>query len=379
MSEINNDTKAVAEKTVEDNQELLNILLVDDRPENLISLESILTREGRKILKAESGEEALRIALDVDLAMILLDVQMPGMDGFEVARLLKANSRTRDIAIIFVTAISKEEKYTIQGYEEGAVDYLLKPLDVHVVRAKVDVFSRLYTQRKQLVEKNKSLEALNKQLDEFVYIVSHDLKAPLRGLSSLATFMEDAIGENPNDEVIELLDMMKSRTGRMQQLIDGILHYTKLTGNRIETEVVDVKGLIINVLDLIGVPDNIRVEIPDRMPTLECPKIKLHEVFQNLLFNAIKYNDKEQGNIKVACEEYENEYLFSVADNGVGIKPEHHEKIFGMFQTLQSKDKCESTGIGLTIVKKIVENQGGKVSLRSVPGQGSTFSFTWNK
>ncbi len=364
-----------AEKTVKP----INILLVDDRPENLISLESILEQDGRNILKASSGEEALVIALEKDIAMILLDVQMPGMDGFEVARLLKENSHTKDIAIIFVTALSKDEKYSIQGYEEGAVDYLLKPLDTFVVRAKVNVFSKLYLQQRELKENNELLHRTNKQLDEFVYIVSHDLKAPLRGLSSLATFLEDELGESPKPEILDLLTMMKSRTSRMQQLIDGILHYSRLANTKGQTELVDVKELINNIIDLVSPPETISFTIPDNLPKINCEKIKLHEVFQNLISNAIKYMDKAEGKIVIGFQDREDEYEFWVKDNGMGIKPEHLEKIFGLFQTLLPKDQCESTGIGLTIVKKIIESERGRITVTSAFGEGSTFGFTWNK
>ena len=357
----------------------VNILLVDDREENLISLESILEQEGRVILKANGGNEALRIALEKEIGLILLDVQMPDIDGFEVARLLKENSKTKDIAIIFVTAISKDEKYALLGFEGGAVEYLHKPLDVNVVKAKVNVFEKLYRQRVVLNSTNEKLASINKQLDEFVYIVSHDLKAPLRGLMSLASFLEEEIGANPKQEVADLLKMMKSRTERMQGLIDGILHYSRMANNKGETEDVNVKSLINNIVDLISPPDNVTFEIADNLPTLKAETIKLHEVFQNLILNAIKYNSKEKIFVKISCVETTESYEFSVSDNGNGIKPEHFEKIFGIFQTLQPKDQCESTGIGLTIVKKIVEQNGGKIIVESVLGEGSTFKIIWKK
>ncbi|MBL0103304.1 MAG: response regulator [Bacteroidetes bacterium] len=360
-------------------KEVVNILLVDDRPENLISLESMLESEGRNIIKANSGNEALKIALENEIALILLDVQMPDMDGFEVARLLKENSRTRDTAIIFVTALSKDEKYTMQGYEEGAVDYIHKPLDVNIVKAKVNVFEKLFHQQKELKASNDKLRSTNKQLDEFVYIVSHDLKAPLRGLASLAAFLEEEIGENPKQEVIDLITMMKSRTARMQGLIDGILHYSRM-GNVTESkEEVDTKELINNIIDLLGHQDNVTFNVSDSLPVVSAERIKLHEVFQNLICNGIKYNNKEKVVIKIWHEEYPDRYEFCVQDNGIGIKPEHQEKIFGIFQTLVPKDKSESTGIGLTIVKKIVEQQGGNIMIASTFGEGSTFRFVWSK
>ncbi len=356
----------------------VNILLVDDKEENLLTLECILKQEGRSIFKAASGNEALEIALTEEVGLILLDVQMPEMDGFEVARLLKENPKTKDIAIIFVTAIN-EEKFTMQGYEEGAVDYLYKPLEINIVKAKVAVFEKLYLQRKELKHYTETVMRINKQLDEFVYIVSHDLKAPLRGLASLATFMEDELGADPKPEVIDILKMIKSRTARMQNLIDGILHYSRLGNTKTETEDVNTKELLINIIDLICPPENIRIEFPDNMPTIKAEKIKLHEVFQNLISNGIKYNDKEAGVVKITFFEDGNHYEFSVTDNGMGIKLEHQEKIFGIFQTLQPKDNVESTGIGLTIVKKIVEEQGGAITVQSEYGAGTTFKFNWNK
>lgn len=357
----------------------VNILLVDDRPENLISLESILESPERNIYKACSGQEALKMALEIEFALVLLDVQMPDMDGFEVARLLKENVRTRDIAILFVTAISKEEKFTMQGYQEGAVDYLHKPLDMHIMRAKVAVYEKLYRQRKDLEQMNDRLVKTNKQLDEFVYIVSHDLKAPLRGIASLASFLEDELGPQSSREALEMINMMKSRTGRMQQMIDGILHYSKLSNSCGEKEDVDCKELIMSIIDLVAPPDHIRFDIQDNLPVVRAERIKLHEVLQNLIINAIKYNNPEDGLVRISCVDKQSHWEFCVEDKGVGIKPEHQEKIFGLFQTLQPKDKCDSSGLGLTIVKKIVEQQEGKISISSEFGKGSAFSFTWAK
>jgi len=358
---------------------ILNILLVDDKDENLISLESILENPKRRLLKAHSGNEALKIAFEEEISVILLDVQMPEMDGFEVARILNENPKTRDIAIIFVTAISKEEKYALQGYEEGAVDYLHKPLDINIVKAKVAVFEKLYRSKQELKVYAEKTQQINKQLDEFVYIVSHDLKAPLRGLSSVTSFLEDELGKDIKPEVKDLLEMVKSRTVRMQNLIDGILHYSRMANNKTEKEIIKLSELIASIIDLLSIPNHVRIEYPDQLPTMFDEKIKLHEVFQNLISNAIVHNDKEKAEVKISCVDKGAHYEFAVADNGVGIKKEHFEKIFGVFQTLQSKDRHESTGIGLTIVKKIIEQQGGKIWIESEHGKGATFKFTWNK
>jgi light-regulated signal transduction histidine kinase (bacteriophytochrome) len=301
---------------------------------------------------------------------------MPNINGFEIAKRLKENEHTRDIAIIFVTSLNSE---TLYGYEQGAVDYLLKPLDENVTRAKVQVFEKLYRQRIEVQEYVAKIEQINKQLDEFVYIVSHDLKAPLRGLASLTTFLEDELGKEINPGAKEMLELMKSRTSRMQMLIDGILHYSRIANKKTEEEEVEVLPLINNIIDLLAVPSNFRFEIQDKLPSLIGEKIKLHEVFQNLITNAIKYNDKESGCIKINCLESPESFQFSVEDNGMGIEPHYFEKIFGVFQTLQSKDKTDSTGIGLTIVKKIIEQRGGKIWVESELKKGTKFIVTWIK
>ena len=173
--------------------------------------------------------------------------------------------------------------------------------------------------------------------------------------------------------------MMKSRTHRMQGLIDGILHYSKMANSFCAKENVDVKELIINAIDLISPPSNIKFDIDDNLPKMYTEKIKLHEVFQNLIGNSIKYMDKENGFVKVGFHDYPDRFEFFVQDNGCGIKAEHFNIVFRIFQTLVSKDKNESTGIGLTIVQKIVERQGGLVTLESEYGKGTTFRFTWLK
>jgi two-component system sensor histidine kinase/response regulator len=342
----------------------INILVVDDRIENIISIESVLENGNRNILKALSGEEALRIASEMPIGLILLDIQMPGMDGFTLARKLKENEQTKDISIIFVTALSGDEKYVLQGFEEGAVDYLHKPLNINILEAKVTVFERLYVQQQEVKAYMAKLESLNKQLDEFVYIVSHDLKAPLRGIASLGTFIEEELGESISPAVKEIVDMMKSRTVRMQHLIDSILHYSRMANMKSHPEQVNVRQLLEGVFEMVTPPPHMQVILGDNFPSFSTEKVKLHEVFQNLISNAIKYNDKADARITVSCKD---------------LGTEHIGKIFSIFHTLQPKDSSDSTGIGLTIVKKLVEQMGGEISVYSEFGKGSQFSFTWPK
>jgi len=230
-----------------------------------------------------------------------------------------------------------------------------------------------------LVQTSEQISQLKKQLEEFVYIVSHDLKAPLRGLISLTVFLEEELGTNISTEAQDLLGLIRSRSARMQILVDAILHYSRIANGTAQREDVNIKSLINNIIDLLTVPSTIRIEIQDTLPTLYGEKIKLHEIFQNLISNAIKYNRPENGVIKINYLNLGTQYQFNIEDTGIGIKEEHYEKIFKLFQTLQSKDTNENTGIGLTIVKKLVEEAGGKIWLESEVGKGTKFHFTWSK
>ena len=357
----------------------INILVVDDRIENIISIESVIENDDRNILRALGGEEALKIVSEIPVGIILLDIQMPGMDGFTVARKLKQNEQSKDISIIFVTALNSDEKYVIQGFEEGAVDYLFKPLNINILKAKVRVFERLFWQQKELKDYMIRLEALNKQLDEFVYIVSHDLKAPLRGIASLGTFIEEELGSNIPGSVKDIIGMIKSRTSRMQNLIDSILHYSRMANLKSNPELVNIKKVVENIIDMLSPPPHVKINITGEIPEFHTEKIKLHEVFHNLISNSIKYNDKTEAIISIAAKDLGSTWEFTVEDNGIGIKPEHINKIFSIFQTLQPKDHSDSTGIGLTIVKKLVEQMGGEISVYSEFGKGAQFSFTWPK
>jgi len=356
----------------------MNILIVDDC-QDLEQLEQLLLNQKRHFFKAITLEEALKILNTHEIGLIFLDIHAAEKRNFELIKQLKENQNLKDLSIIFITATSEDENGIIKMLDEIVVDYLFKPLEISIIEKKIGVFEKLYLQKVDLKKYASKVEGINKQLDEFVYIVSHDLKAPLRGLASLTTFMEDELGAEAKQEVLDILNMMKSRTNRMQNLIDGILHYSRMANSKTEKEFVNVKELLNNILDLLCPPPNVRFEFPDNLPIVNAEKIKLHEVFQNLIRNEIKYNNKEKAEVKISFEEHTTFYEFSVADNGIGIKPEHQNKIFGIFQTLQPKDKIESTGIGLTIVKKIIEEQEGIVSVNSAYDKGSTFKFTWKK
>lgn len=224
---------------------------------------------------------------------------------------------------------------------------------------------------------HQALEKSNKELDEFAHIVSHDLKAPLRAISNLSLWLQEDIGDQLTGENRDNFSKLRNRVMRMEGLINGILEYSRTGRQKIDLESVDVYVLLQEILEMLAPPPNMKIHIPLEMPTLRAPKVLLLQVFSNLISNAIKYNDKPEGVINVNVEQKEEFYQFTVEDNGPGIPAEFHEKIFLIFQTLQSRDKMESTGIGLTIVKKILATVGGKIWLESEPGKGTRFFFTW--
>jgi signal transduction histidine kinase len=242
---------------------------------------------------------------------------------------------------------------------------------------------RFFQERKQAEQRQaellEQLEKTNQELKNFAYIVSHDLKAPLRGIKTLVEWITTDYTDNLDDNGKEQMNLLTSRVDRMHNLIDGILQYSRI--GRIEEEkvVVNLNELVPEIIDMIAPPENITITVENELPVIKCSRTRIMQVFQNLLSNAIKYMDKPQGLIKVGCVEVDGFWQFYVADNGPGIEEKYFEKIFQLFQTLAPRDESESTGIGLTVIKKIVELYNGKIWVKSKVGDGSTFFFTLPK
>jgi PAS domain S-box-containing protein len=224
-----------------------------------------------------------------------------------------------------------------------------------------------------------NLEKTNRELDKFAYVVSHDLKAPLRAIGNLTGWIEEDMGDRIPDEIRGHFNTIKGRVVRMEGLINGILDYTKAakTEGNLESVLSDV--LVRDAIDLIGAPENAIINIRDNMPEIKTEKVKIQQIFMNLINNAIRYNDKEDIQIEIGCEDVGSNWKFYVKDNGPGIEKRYHEKIFVIFQTLNARDEVESRGVGLAIVKKIIEEEGGFIWVESDKNQGATFCFTWPK
>ncbi|MBB6612416.1 hybrid sensor histidine kinase/response regulator [Pontibacter sp. Tf4] len=379
----------------------MKVLLVDDMPENLVSLESMLSTGDESIsyLTALSGEEALKIALQEELALILLDVQMPGMNGYEVARYLRDISKTRDIPIIFVTAINEQEVHVIEGFEAGAVDFLFKPLHPYITRVKVANFVRFFRQKKELEyvhkatleinqqleervkERTKELTKVNKDLDNFVYTASHDLKAPISNIEGLVKALYETLQEKEVElsGIDNIMDMIDSSIGRFKATLRDLTEVAKINYEDatpqervLFSEVLD--DVKLSIKDLILKYDATITEDFSAAPDILFFRKNLRSILYNLVSNSIKYSSPlRKPEIKITTTQAGEFTLLTVQDNGLGVRKQDKDKVFDMFRRLHGH--VEGTGVGLAIVKRIVENCEGRIELDDNPDGGCTFKL----
>lgn len=288
---------------------------------------------------------------------------------------LLATLKDQDLIIL-------EREQILDNGEVIPVESSIKSITVNNQKYFIGV-SRDITERKLAQEKQEKLindlKIVNEDLENFAYIVSHDLKAPLRGIGSLTDMIIMDNEEILDEDSMELLTLVKSRVHRMTNLITGVLTYSKVGISSEQKTNLDLNELVEEVVDLLAPPDHFAVDIQPDLPTIHNEGTKVRQLFQNFISNAIKYNDKEKGEIRITCTDEGDFWEFGVHDNGPGIDEKYHDKIFQIFETLEKKDKIESTGIGLTIVKKIIKANNGKVRLESKLGKGSSFYFTLPK
>lgn len=361
-------------------KEKFTILLVDDIKENFLTMEKLLDAENRCFLKATSGQDALDIVRDhPEVSLILLDVHMPGMSGFEVAKTLNSNPQTCNIPFIFVTANRIEDKNILEGFQKGAVDYLIKPLNPNITRAKVAVFERLFFQQQQLRKIIIERDRVNAQLERYTKVMAHDLKTPLAGIISLISLIRINEKVQDIDDVLEELIMLETLSSNLSDMITSVLQDSKTCHERDE-QLVSVEVLVNKCIGLLQPPTTINFAIERDLPILRTREIQLQQVFQNLIGNAIKYNDKAQGLIHIGGYDEGGYYKFFVKDNGPGIDHADINRIFDEFETgsaLSQKDS--STGLGLHLIKTLIEEKGGKIWVSSTLNQGSVFYFLWPK
>ena len=394
------------------------ILIVDDKKENIIPLKKILELHNLEADQAESGEEALRKILKHNYSLIILDVQMPGMDGFEVAETLSGSNRTKDIPVIFLSAISKEKKYISKGYEAGAVDYVTKPVDPDLFILKVKAFVKLSNQQRELKDtrdllskeieirkeaqqslevkvaertrelrtKNEELEMMNHELQQFTWVVSHDLKEPLRKIEIFIKIIKEKY-LNADSVGVDYIDRTISSAQRMSRLITELLEFSRLS-SKVDFEKTDLNEVLQDVLyDLeYLIMQKQAIVKSSGLPTIKGIPSQLRQIFQNLIGNALKFsrNDLaplvEIGYERIAEKAFDSplsdtgKYCrITVKDNGIGFDDNYVDKIFIIFQSLNPRNMYEGTGIGLAIAKKIIDRHNGLITAKSQLGSGASF------
>jgi signal transduction histidine kinase len=380
------------------------LLIVDDLPENLLALEALIRAPGRIVHRAGSAEAALALLLEHEFALAIVDVQMPGMNGFELAELMRGTERTRHIPIIFVSAAGRELNYAFQGYESGAVDFLHKPLDPHAVVSKVNVFVDLHQHRKALRHEMESLaaahrkqEELVQQLqqtqhqleravrmrDDFMSMVSHELRTPLNTLYLEAQLRQLHLSKGnlanfAPDRLPTMIERDQRQIRNMVRLIDDMLDVTRMRRDAlsIQTKPVDLAVLAHAVVE------NLRhqAEAAGVAIALEAPaelhgvwdEFRIEQVLTNLLTNALRYGGGKP--VEMVVQQLGGTARMSVRDHGIGIGPDDHERIFEQFErTDDSRKHAAGLGLGLYITRKIVGLHDGQISVESTPGQGATF------
>jgi signal transduction histidine kinase len=397
----------------------INILIVDDDPKNLTVLETVLADPSYRLVPAISADEALLALIDQEFALLILDIQMPGMTGFELAQMIKKRKKTAHVPIIFLTAYYNEDAHVLEGYDTGAVDYLYKPVNPAVLRSKVAVFADLYRKNRecatansvlsaevelrrriegQLRELNQTLEdrveertrelrqqaarlrRANEALEEFAYAASHDLQEPLRNVALCSELLSKRHSANLNEEAVGFLATINEGARRMSLLISGLLEYAHADSQEEPIPMSDgeeVLGQVLENLDL-SVQESGAIITHDRLPPVPIKPVHLEQLLQNLVGNALKFKkDDAPPRVHVSCAQQDGGWCFSILDDGIGIDPLYHAKVFGLFKRLHGANgQYPGIGMGLAICQRIVERYDGRIWVESELGHGAAFYFT---
>jgi two-component system sensor histidine kinase/response regulator len=355
------------------------VLLVDDVEANLLALEGELARLDCALVRAKSGNEALRQLLKHEFAVVLLDVQMPEIDGYEVARYARENPATRDVPIIFITAMHETEDNALRGYGAGAVDFLFKPINPSILRGKVQVFLELYLARKRLADEIEARKEALAELEAFNYSVSHDLRAPLRPLNGLSLAVLEDCGDKLDATAKDYLQRIRAAAQRMAQLIEDLLQLSRMGRTQVSLGLVDLADLANSIVAELRRAEPERTVEYTSVPEakVEADGRLLRIVLENLLRNAWKFTQKaSQPTIEFGIHRNDTKAVYFVRDNGAGFDPTQANRLFQPFQRLHSTAEFEGTGIGLAIVQRIIRRHDGRAWAEASPGKGATFFFT---
>jgi signal transduction histidine kinase len=357
-----------------------NILLVDDLQENLVALEALIRQPDRRIFTARSGEEALSLMLEHPFALAILDVQMPSMNGFELAELMRGTERTRAIPIVFVSAAGRELNYAFRGYESGAVDFLYKPLEPHTVRSKVNVFVELYRQRQQLQLAQAQLQRAVRMRDDFLSMISHELRNPLNSVYLQAQVRRKMLsGPTPPDNaaMLRTVERDERQIRSMVRLLDDMLDVSRLRTGKLAIapapfDLAESARAVVEAMQEQARQKGvvITLDAPDALP-LEGDEFRIEQVINNLLTNALRYGEGKPVTVTVTAAG--GEARVCVRDQGMGIAPEDQERIFEQFERTDGAAQVAGLGLGLYIARQIAQAHGGQLQVHSRPGEGAEF------
>ncbi|PAW80144.1 MAG: hypothetical protein B9S32_02080 [Verrucomicrobia bacterium Tous-C9LFEB] len=413
-----------------------NILIVDDRPDKLLAMVTIIEELGQNIVTAASGREALRCLLNQEFAVILLDVNMPGMDGFETAVLIRERRRLENVPIIFISAISDADTHVSRGYSLGAVDYILAPIVPEILRAKVSVFVELYKiteqvraqaedlrlahsglearvkqRTEQLAATNEALQIevrerqraeesllqlnldleqrvsdrtaelrlANQELEAFAYSIAHDLRAPFRHIHSYAELLQEEYAEALAPEARAYLTRIGTKSREMGQMVDDLLSLFSVARGKFDRAPVELGDLVQKIIS------DIKGDILDReiiwqigqFPMLKCNYALIRQVLDNLISNAVKYTrPRSPAHIELGSFRENGEEVCYVRDDGVGFDMKSADRLFGVFQRLHRSEEFEGTGVGLALASRIIRKHGGRIWAEGKVDRGATFYFT---
>lgn len=367
-------------------EQSINLLLVDDLEENLLALEALLRQDGVVCLKARSGDEALELLLVHDVALALVDVQMPGMDGFELAEFMRGAANARHVPIVFVTAGSADQQRRFRGYEAGAVDFIQKPVEPDILRSKAKVFIELYRQRLEILSHRdelkayaKALRAADRRKNEFIAMLGHELRNPVMAFRAGLQLLER---QTDPARKADIQARMGIQAHHLSRLIEDLLDVARIDQGKIslKRERVTVQSIIESAVDtsrpkIEAGRHALTVNVPGGPVWLDGDFTRLSQVVSNLLTNAAKYTPAE-GRIRLSADVERDRIRIEIADNGVGVPHEMQASIFELFTQSKGPDdrSRDGLGIGLALVRQLVEMHDGAIELESAgPGAGSCF------
>ncbi|MCZ2085484.1 MULTISPECIES: hybrid sensor histidine kinase/response regulator [unclassified Kaistella] len=362
------------------------ILIVDDSPENIISLKKVLEKNDFEVDTAASGEEALKKILKKSYVLIILDVQMPGMDGFEVAEAISGYSKAKETAIIFLSAATANVKLITRGYSSGGLDYISKPVDMNILLLKVKTFYRIYEQSRALNEMQMALreeiefrKEAERKKDEFISIASHELKTPMTSIKGYIQLLERSLDKDDKETIRKRLHKVQNQIDKLNILIADLLDISKIESGKLKfnKKHFQFDDLLDHLIEIMQ-QSNPQVKILKNANvngTIFGDEMRLEQVIINFITNAIKYGPDGK-EIQITSEIRGNEVYFSVRDYGIGMSNEHLQKVFDKFYRIEeTSERFQGLGIGLYICKEIIERHHGEIGVDSTIGEGSEFYF----